>query len=287
MPIEALPIDDDQHPWSLTFDKGSWTGQRWYRVNSGKIEEVAFATGVPLYNSPWSTSGPLSNLLVVRQGPISVWSHKAGATDDTRGWSYIPVDYEEPAAANGAGSMTPPPGSGIAYTIYRRSLTTTTVQRGLAFDGNDPDPTALPPGLGLSVEADEDGLRRIAQGDGMPVQLGTVQAEVHLFSPLTNPFDEDALDVFFAPELAVNADSITLPPVYPSNRTRTFTKGQLLLLGYDLSFEKNLWHLVLQFERATNHFFPWANVNKNGVPEGEKVIISKRYRNAPMAGILS
>jgi hypothetical protein len=286
MPIQAFEVDDADHASTLSLGREGRTGRRWFRVNTGRVKEAATATGIPNIGDQWETVGPLSNLLVTNIGPVDVWSHKAGATDDTRGWSYVPVDYAEPSVLGSAGTMTPPIGAAINYTLYRRSLNTVTVGRGLKFDANDPSPTAMPAWSGITVEADTNGALRVALGDGMPKQVAVRTAEVHLFRPLVNPFDEDALDAL-ADDTAVNSDTVVLPPVYPSARTRSFTKGRLLFLGYDLSFEKDLWHATLQFEIGQNHFYYWANVDENGVPEGQKVYASKRYRNAAMTGILA
>lgn len=282
----AIEVDDTDHPCTLTLGADGWTGRKWFRVDSGRVKEAALATGIPLYGSRWEESGALSNLMVTQIGPVDVWSHKAGATPDTRGWSYVPVDYAEPSVLGSAGTTTPPLGASINYALYRRSMNSVTVARGLPFDSNDPDPTAVPTWAGVTLQPDTLGTLRVALGDGMPKQVAVRTVEVHLYRPIENPFDEDVLDAL-ADDTAVNSDDVVIPPVYPSNRTRTFTKGRLLFLGYDLSFEKDLWHLTLQLEIGSNHFFYWANVNKDGTPQGQIVYASKRYRTAAMAGIFS
>lgn len=279
----ATPIDNAERPWSIQRTLNATTGQRWYKVDSADPAEVMFATGLPWIGSPWNST-TYSNLLVTEVGPQDTWSHVQGGANRP-GWSYVPVIYRTLDDTTGFSDPDPPAGVDVKHTVYTRSTQSVTVRRGLVFiSGQDPAGLEIPPSGSQTgtIVADITGGLLIDNGNGAPKEVNTITAAVSGYRALKNPYDESMLEALCT-DSAVNSDTVTLPPVYGSDHSRTFTPGKLRFSGYDLEKKQGLWHLRVSLEIRYNHYYYWSNVNKDGEAAPNQTIhVSKIYRTAPL-----
>lgn len=290
-PIIAIRRHQPDHPESVTRLRDGLRGRRWFEVNTGDPAQAVFATGLPKLGDPWNALDPnLSGLLAVQIGEPDTWCHIRGESS-RQGVTFVPVDYETQSYSSGQ-QPDPPPDPSLRHTIYSYSTSAVTVRRGLAMTPEEKALALAAPfsgQAGTTLEADEAGAYLIANGDGASKTVGQVVATVHGFRQLARPFDEAAIEELFT-DPAVNSDQVVLPSSYGASRPRTFAAGKLLTSGVKVevidSPTGRLWHLELTLQVAFSWFEYWANVNKDGQPQGERIFASKKYRSAPLSPII-
>ncbi len=247
--VVATPVNDPEigaeHIDRLT--GGHYTGERFYIINTRRMDRAVRALGLPADGEPWSEEFPT---LRCRQLALRQWGGQDSEITGVNGRSIAVARYSTP----GSDGRLPPPQVGDKWTEIRPATQTITTR----FDVRAPSNTN--PFLNLPI----------AGGDGAPKTVGQTQLIVHTFYPDFGAIPWVKL-IDFQTRGVVNDDQVEVPPAYgqaAGGPSFVFSKGQLRFETYEvigrLSGEEGLVEVAVVLIVAKDHLFRWVQEDEKG-----------------------
>lgn len=199
---------------TITEDRGAWSGERHYLVNTDLPELAMKAIGLPVRGDAWSTDYP--TLQVVKRGPLVRLGGIQQSGDGDGPISRVPIYYATPGA-----SSFVPGSTDDSYTEIELASGSLTLYHPLQrllrdFPGSEGNPAE--PTWG---------------GDGASVPAPSITARVHTFYSVQDPLPIVLWLAFATPLPVVNELPLTFPRVFSTGTSFGVDRGQARYMGFE------------------------------------------------------
>lgn len=258
LPLEGKIGDLDTRPKLTRKGSASYTGTRYFRVDTDDVVDAMLASGLPEPGDPFDAVR-LPSCQAFEIGPAMMVKGKAASDGSRSGFCVIPVQYAT------RDLQVLPYDAGDAFTTWVNAVNATTVYFGL-----EASPLA------------------INDGEGTSKRTGSVQAKVTKyyteaqFNAKLPTFNEYGL------LLPVNSDAFTLPPVRGFSTPYTFAyneSNRAFYLGYEQDVQGGLVVVTHTFEMGGSAKYLWSQRKSDGTvitPPKESTL----YEERPFSGLL-
>jgi hypothetical protein len=243
-----------------------------YRVQTRDEIAALSAPGVPQIGDVYSIGTP--GLVVVSRRSVV-----EGGKDDANGVGGVTSVYVEYAERNYQWSSTVKEvqPAGVKHTVIRIGNESVEVGAGV----NDSGMVMTAYYTDLNTLATAAGAAN--NGKPMSKQVGRIQAEVYDFRPLTYAVPYSTL-IGLASDKALNSDAVTLPAPLGTATAISLQPKQALYMGFEVDVRPDAVLVKHQLELATDFYFRWAIIDKDGKPTGTLGAV-QLYRATAFTGL--
>lgn len=268
MATARLVRNDEDFRVELAETPQGYIGVRHYLVDTSDEVAALAATGLPMIGEAWDVVN-LPSLVVTERGPIRPYTF-----NEQHGWCIVTVNYR---SIGFYGSFDYVPWAGLRFTELDWVQ-----DRVTEYFARQPIGALTPPGttgaeLGMSIN----------NGRGCPKNLGRLNCKVHRFynsSTLAQQLDVARVMSLVGEEPKTNNDAVALPPLFQTNLSLNFARGELLMVGADIRQQGRITEVIYTMHAAPNHQFQFVLEDASG--NGQTTIRSARvYEEASFAGL--